>query len=340
MFFALAPRARFPHNLRHHLLLLKKKSKLCARAHSNARRGFADAYLYSVNGSVLESVKTDFNDWIGTKIKNTAIGVRATDTGKVSVSGTTQPNWWVRVEFPKSGNLPVERQDVQADANGNYVLTSNNEHLAGPVNIMSVKYNFVDNAKQISDSGLLSAQVGAWYWRFARNIDSNIESTYFQFLAKINSGEAITSSQGVSRRAHFVRAQTVMELPNTYGNVREILGGLGLRTSVRDGYNTQYGVTLNKRTPTHIGNANLLSDDSVPADDATSRNQLGKALQSDFEIQLGELDMAFIALPDAVPVSLAEVVPMVAKNPSTSNVPTDGICVFHQATTALVSFGI
>ena len=131
--------------------------------------------IYKQDGSVLESVNTDFNDWMGTKTTGTGTSVAVPNTNKVQVTGITQPNWWARVEFPKVGNLPVERKDVQADATGNYTVISDNAHPAGTVNVMAVRYNFTEDAEQISNSQVLSAQVGSWYWRFAKNKDLNID---------------------------------------------------------------------------------------------------------------------------------------------------------------------
>lgn len=171
--------------------------------------------IYRADGSLLESVKTDFNDWMGTKLVGTAASVLVPNSGRVTVTGTTQPNWWVRVEFPKVGNLPVERKDVQADAVGSYTVSSDNAHPAGIVNITAIRYNFTDDAQQISNSELLSAQVGSWYWRFAKNNDLNDNPGYQKAIDKINGGEPKGSDQGKSRRAHFDLAKSVINLSSS-----------------------------------------------------------------------------------------------------------------------------
>ena len=284
--------------------------------------------IYKADGSVLESVNTDFNDWMGTKTVGTAASVGVPNTNQVTVTGTTQPNWWVRVEFKKVGNLPVERKDVQADATGNYTVTSDRAHPAGTVNVTAIRYNFTEDAQQISDSELLSAQVGSWYWRFAKNNDLNVNPTERKAREKINGGENPLGTQGISRSKHVALATSVINNGNTYGNVRQLLGDIGIRASNAADYNTKFGVTLSKHNavPISKGPSKLLaSDESVALNDLDAQTLI-KDLQTHFYFNAGEVDMLYMNIPDGAPIQVPTPPTMVAVVAAAKPMRTDGVC--------------
>jgi len=278
---------------------------------------------------------TSYNEWQGTQqiLNTTSTG---NPDGTVTVTGTIPPGWSVRIEFPKNGSdLQEFGYFVDTNNTGVYTVTSKNKRAASNVTGLAVKYDFIDNAKQISDNKLLGAQIGAWYWRFERvnasapnplawdlNSRAADVNKFIETVVKINKGELKLNSDGsekdnyIQRKEKYSTAKKAVDDENSYGSMNELLKGLGISTVNEAGYNKKFGISLNKRIAVEIDGANNLLADEVVENSAVIQQDLMQTLQSQFDIEQGD-DMLLLAMADVPPIPVSEIA-LVAVAPTNS----------------------
>jgi cytochrome b len=296
------------------------------------RKVVGGAYV-SVGEKQTGPTKVSLNQWLGTEAKSSATSSSDPD-GRVTVSGHVQPNWWVRVEIPKAGSMSGEFVDVQADASGNYVATSQSAHAAGTVNVTSVKYNLLKQYDLVSNPANpeFATLVGAWFWRFkdGQNHDLNKTPEFNPATQKINPGElgGNANPQLQQRFASVTSGVKKLAAGNSYGNIRYLLGDVGVSTKIKAGYNNQFGFSVGKRTalvlerrlespiPTVAQNQPLADDSMV------SMIQLGWSNLSSPAVAWGQEERQYLS--DAVQDSIAtqQEVDMLLASPDISS-PAD-----------------
>jgi hypothetical protein len=134
---------------------------------------------------------------------------------------------------------------------------------------------------------------------------------------KINSTEEENLPHNYDDRlAKYKIAKEAVTATNAFGNMSEMLSALGIHSSNKAGYNTQFGLVLNQQNPVEIGPPTqrlLASEEQVLLDSPS----LASTLQADFELDMEGLDMVFFVMPDAAPVQVVETV-LAAKAPTTT----------------------
>jgi hypothetical protein len=115
---------------------------------------------------------------------------------------------------------------------------------------------------------------------------------------------------------------------NAYGNMSEVLKAIGITTKTAKDYNTQFGISLNKRSPQEVVPAGvhlLMADTSTAITPESTQAQLNQ-LQADFNIQPGEVNMLIMDMP-GVPPQQAPIIMAQAAQPSTKELyGTVGVC--------------
>ncbi len=308
---------------------------------------------------ILDEWKPSLNEWLGLQkdsiahprgmnpeTDKQAFVTRNQTTGQLTVTGKTEPNWWVRATFEPNPKLSKGKatEYVKADSAGNYTITSKDAYPAlRDVQLRAVQYNFLEKEGyeqlETGKNLMLAAKSGVWYWRFAKKNDLNLKSLsknmdglYQESIDKINKREATAAPKPAKdRRDHYVHAKSVVEAGNTYGNMRALLGDIGLKAVNQGDYNNRFGITLMKRDAKRIGEAGslLLAEQSSFAM-SSGREALSAALKADFNIQAGDIDMLFMDLPNTEPFSLNNMENVAAATTPALHGTRYGVCEFQE----------
>jgi hypothetical protein len=234
----------------------------------------------------------------------------------------------------------LTRVSTKVDASGNYAVSwpSDGRPAGQDATVYIVKYDLYGDPDLIADDSTdagktLAAESAAWFWRFdlvkpGNGNDANEMADRNDFKAtwdKVNKPEE-QNTGGSRTTAHNARlkklavAQTAIFSGNSYGNIRDALSGLGIRTKTSAGYEDKVGITLSKRKPVAITEAQSLLAGAAASDTPASTDNLQGTLTSNPE----STHMPLPALPNAMPVSAHVTTSSAAK--TTASIPTYGTC--------------
>jgi predicted chitinase len=122
-------------------------------------------------------------------------------------------------------------------------------------------YDFVDNPDTIISDKTLAARIGAWYWRYGsapaygdlNAVVDRADKTEEENFRRTAAG--VKGSVDQSRVDTWTALKTSLYDGNGYGNMSSVLGALGITATQAAGYESMFGITLNKREAVSIGGA-------------------------------------------------------------------------------------
>lgn len=172
--------------------------------------------------------------------------------------------------------------------------------------IYGTNYDLVNHPELLATNIELAVRSAAWYWRYGSSWgDLNTIVNDSSRSDEQNFNRTVKGVRGGSDDARTIvwRNKIVPYVydQNAYGNMAEVLKALGITSTNKKDYNTQFGITLNKREIQPIVTPNkLLAESSAETTDVPAQTLL-EQLQSDFDIPQGETDMLVLAMPDMPP---------------------------------------
>ncbi|MDD2761250.1 MAG: tandem-95 repeat protein, partial [Methylomonas sp.] len=252
--------------------------------HLTGRTNYAMATFgtsYQKDGTFSERTPKNLNAYLGTDDTSVAFTQTTDSAGIVTLQGTTQPGYWVRVVFAtqvKMNNKVVhDVLDIQADSLGNFTAVSSGK-ISGNPSVVSVKYNFLEQPDLLQQPEF-AAPLGVWYWRYIKSSqfgDNNTNADrgwspndFRNTVKKINFTEQTNPTNNTNyqdRLAKFTTAQGYLERGNAYGNMQYMLQSLGFITATQiDNSGNSFGIRLGQRTAISIDSAHKLVAEQVAA---------------------------------------------------------------------------
>jgi predicted chitinase len=222
---------------------------------------------------------------------------------------------------------------------------------------LGTSYDFVANPDLINSSNQTSAYAGAWYWRYGsdwNDLNAAVDRTSSnQVRGPIPADKTIDlnnfdravsgilGSTSAARETAWTSVEKLLaEQPNHYGDMGNLLSSLGIKSQQAKGYNTQFGITLSKRTPIAITPENLTIDADSLAQATTPQSSLQNQESVNSDINPEDCDVLFMSSP-TVPPQQAPIISTLKSSAASSSglFGKVGVCSLIPAAGDISSFG-